>query len=478
MRDSKLLVAALALAVSGCSLLTTDYNDCTSNQECGTRFGPAYICNSEALCEASQPVARCSKTWPPSLFQDADDRIIFGSLIDNSVEAQVGRENAVQLAMEQIDDEGGAFGRRFGIVFCNIESNFEGDGLGRTEAAVASATYLATVLQVPAIIGPAASSDAQEVFLSIRNTETLVISPSATSTSLSDLDPLDVSDESPGLLWRTAPPDSLQGQAIAADMREPGAGRSSVVNSVAAIYEAGAYGQGLVNVFSSSFQGAGGSVALFPFESPGQLATRITEVGIGTHDEVLFISSQSSDAVNFFNAVATAPAYDDLEIFVTDGAANEADVLSVANPNRFPQVRGSRPAPLDESVDFVYATFLAAYSGAFGVDAKSLSFSANAYDAAWLIALGAAWVLAQEEQELSGPAIAQGLRQLSSGAEFDLIPTSWNAMLQAFASGAPVNVNGASGRLDYDPVTEETTTPIEIWTISGTSVERIDLWEP
>ena len=39
------------------------------------------------------------------------------------------------------------------------------------------------------------------------------MSPSATSPALTELEPA-ASDETPGLLWRTVPPDSLQGRVI------------------------------------------------------------------------------------------------------------------------------------------------------------------------------------------------------------------------------------------------------------------------
>ncbi|MBM4367534.1 MAG: hypothetical protein FJ102_15080, partial [Deltaproteobacteria bacterium] len=43
-----------------------------------------------------------------------------------------------------------------------------------------------------------------------------------------------------------------------------------------------------------------------------------------------------------------------------------------------------------------------------------------------------------------------------------------------------VNVQGASGALDYDPVTEETTGPIDVWVIAadGESFEVAETIEP
>jgi ABC-type branched-subunit amino acid transport system substrate-binding protein len=200
-------------------------------------------------------------------------------------------------------------------------------------------------------------------------------------------------------------------------------------------------------------------------------------VGTGTFDEVLFISSQASDVVAFLDATAAQPGYAGLGIFLTDAAANADVIAGVQDPSRFAQVRGTRPAPLDESQDLVYASFIAAYSAEYGEDVRPFSFTANAYDAAWLVAYGAAWAVLQEGG-ISGTHIARGLRRLSEGDRVEVRPTNWNRVKQAFASGTSVDVVGASGELDYDPITEETSASIEIWRVESTAIHGIYQWNP
>jgi branched-chain amino acid transport system substrate-binding protein len=88
------------------------------------------------------------------------------------------------------------------------------------------------------------------------------------------------------------------------------------------------------------------------------------------------------------------------------------------------------------------------------------------YDATWLVLYGSAASLFSQGQ-VSGLGIAKGLRKVSSGKAFDVQPLSWGGILEALRSGGGVNVRGASGELDYDPVTEETSAPIQIWTIGA-----------
>ena len=90
----------------------------------------------------------------------------------------------------------------------------------------------------------------------------------ASASPVTDLDPADVSDAEPGLLWRTAASDALQGVAIASDMLT---GRDPAVTSVAAIHEVGAYGEGLYEVFASAFRDGGGEVEEYPYEDRGSL---------------------------------------------------------------------------------------------------------------------------------------------------------------------------------------------------------------
>ena len=456
-----------------------DVQECETNTECRAEFGFGSICASSGRCEASERLQRCNQTFPEDLFFDPEshrETIVFGNLMDRSLATHRAREQSARLALKQASDEGGLELRSVGIVFCTIEEDEEFGFDDREVAATKSADYLINTLGVPAILGPAASDDVQFVFQNFRDTGTLFISPSATSPALTDLDPPNVTDSEPGLLWRTAPPDSLQGAAIAFDMRAPGLDRVAAVDTVAVVHQVGAYGSALTNVFAGEFQQQGGTATLLPFETEGEMADAIATAAIGDFDEVLFVSSQTLDAIAFMDSVATAPGFDGKGIFLTDAAANP-DLLLSANPMRFPQVRGTRQAPRNEETDLVYASFIAAYSSEYGEDVRQFSFTANAYDAAWLLSYASAWSLFQEG-ELSGIGMARGLRRMSSGNEIEARPTTWNAVVESFRAGLSVDISGASGDLDYDPATEETSGEIETWRIEDLKIIGIDTWPP
>ena len=145
-----------------------------------------------------------------------------------------------------------------------------------------------------------------------------------------------------------------------------------------------------------------------------------------------------------------------------------------------PSVEGTAPAPATTQV---YNNFADDYRSKYpGFDADQTPYTAYAYDAAWLVIYGTAWAH-YNEGSMSGLGVARGLRQISKpgATEIDIGPTQWNALWAQFRIGEQVNVRGASGELDYDPETGETSAPIEVWgvvqvggAVGFTTVETFD----
>lgn len=460
------LCGALWLAFGGCSLQTLDRARCQARSDCRQLFGQASVCASDGFCSAPQLHPRCMETFPEGLLERGSthaDTIVFGSLFNRDNSAQVARERSIQLAVRQINDEGGIDGRRFGVVLCNTAPT-EGDRAGSTaEAALQAADYLVEVLEVSAILGPASSGDVTQVFTAIRDSGVFLISPSATGAGLTALDETEPTDDSPGLLWRTAPPDDeLQGRAIAEDMVQRG------VDRVRVIAEADPYGEGLSAIFEASFSG---DTALALYSNANQLTEAITEAGNSDAQEVLFIASTQSDVVRFLAAAESIRGYGDKGIFLTDTAATD-DVLADRSSDLFARVRGTRPTQLTTE-DSVFGNFVAAYRTEFDSDVTRFSFTAQAYDMTWVTALGAAWAILQEEPP-SGLHIARGARRLSEGDSYNLTPSRWPRILDDFRQGKGVDIRGASGDLDYSPDREEIRAFIDVWTID-TGGDRAEL---
>ncbi len=458
------LAAPLAFAVPGCSLTKFDEKACDSTSQCRQRFGFGAVCASDGFCDPPKVLPRCSTTYPDDLFTRPlkyRNAVVLGTMFDPTEDKQLGRQQAARLAALQINDGEGFPNGPAALVMCSIEHNHGGDDLDAAAAIDLISGFLTRTLGVHAIIGPSSSADTKRVFEVTQTEAPLIISPSATSPELTELEPTPT-DQSPGRLWRTASPDTVQGPVIASDMTDRG------VSQVAVVYQEGAYGSGLLQVFKESFAGA---VEEFPFKNAGTRAEAIQKAKTATKDEVLFISSVTADSVAFLVAAAAPTGgLAQVGLFLTDGAATQALLDPNAKP-AFSRVRGTRPKPLDPA-DFNYGTFLNGFQGEYGTNPQALSFTAHAYDAAFLAFAGSAWALAQES-ELSGVGIARGLRRVSQGAATNITVSAWQSVVTAFAKGDSIDLSGASGTLDYDPATEELSDPVEIWVISNDANRKI-----
>ena len=470
------MVAAAALALfasAACSLDRFEHDVCSSDDECRADFGFGAVCGSRGLCQRVSLPPRCGPSYPEDLFDDQPryrQAVVLGSLMDLSSEAHLTRSKAVRLAVKAANLAGGIDGRPFGLVECDIRQDDSLDGDDRTQAAVSSAAFLVDRLGVPAMVGPSASVDVAAVWQAVHGKGALVMSPAATSPTLSALEP-DVSAERPALLWRTAPSDALQGKLIADDMIARG------VSRVVVLRESGPYGEALAALFVGHFT-AGNSNAgssrrevemvslLVEGHIDGAVAAVPSEAEGRPPAEVLFISSQQSWVVRFLQQAAAAHGFANRRVFLTDAAANQA-VLTAATGAAalFPRVRGTRPAPRDPS-DRVFASFVADYRAEYqGESPTSAAFSAHAYDAAWLTLYGAAWSLVRETA-VTGSGIARGLGRLRSGPSMPLLMGSFGPIVSALRADRPVDLSGASGELDFDPGTREIDAPLQIWTIA------------
>lgn len=447
---------------------------CADTQECRDAFGLGSVCAADGFCELPDAPVRCLSTEPTDVFNRPEkyaDAIVVGGLFDHSTD--LPQVNSALLAVAQANDLGGLDGREFVSVSCTYEENTEFDDSSPQEAALDLTAYLVDVLGAQAIVGPATSDRSFDAYAVASEAGAVVMSPSATSPELTSVDGDVHSDEAPGLFWRTVPPDDLQGVVMALDITNRG------VTNVGVVHEESSYASALADVFEAEY---GGTVTRFSFDNPTTRSEAITDVGNAGVEEVVFLSSEATDHVAFFEAAAVSADFNDvdpIEIFLADAGsdpfilANTADVADVL----YDRVRGTRPKIPDGEV---FEQFQAAYASVFGEDPSDAVFAPYTYDAGWLVVYGHAWSHFQEG-EISGLGIARGLRKISdpAGGELPVRPGSWDIVLEKFEAGVSVDLEGASGPLDFDPITGETAVAIEVYVINqaGTGFEPVTVCE-
>jgi len=448
--------------------------------------GPGTEDSGPGTVDAVELHPRCTTVFPDNLTLPVDPETTFviGTVFDHSLDTHVARYRSAQLAASQANGNDGLEGRDFAMIHCTNEEGTGIDELDKDTASVEAAVWLADVAGVPAIVGPAASSRAEAVYNAVADAYgTLVVSPSATSPSLTPLDGLSSTNADPGLFWRTAPPDDIQGSAIAWDMANNFDKKGTSVfrqfpsANVAVVYQVGAYGEGLEAAFASSFADAGGTSQGFPFSDAGGRSDALAQIEYGGFDEVLFASSDATDVIAFIQGSVPLDGIDGLPIFLTDAARN-ADVLTAleGQEDRLAQVRGT---VVTQPAGQVYGSFAASYASEYGAEDVSIhSYTAQSFDAAWLVIMGHAWAFYQEG-DVTGINIARGMRKVSSGDEAEIRPTNWNLVKASFEEGLSVDVVGASGELDYD-TSGETSAPIDVWTVlpSGDDFEVVETFTP
>ncbi len=462
----------LPLLLSGCSAIDVEYTACSVDTECRDAFGRGWSCEVEqGLCEQAPPLARCSSE-PASVLEDPaahNDWALLGSVFEHGPIFD-GMVRSARLPVLQVNDNrGGLDGTPVGIIECSsAEADADGtaydDGLDADAATVAAGAWLSDVWRVSAIIGPATSGRALAAYSDWSPRGTLLISPSATSPELTNADGLEATHEDPGLLWRTAPPDSFQGQLLADVVQDAGA------TDVGIIAQTGAYGDGLADVFALAFDSGDRSSQKYPFSDTTDLSEAITTAASAGHDAVLVVSSDTNDIIRFFNGAGglPLPGLSNTPIFLPDGAFSDAvvDPLEGVTPDAqdllFPNVLGTVPGlPSGQAFSNFATQYGAEYDGA---DPTVLPFTAQAYDAAWLALSGYSWA-SQNEGGISGLGAARGLLQISDesfGTPLEIGPASWTTIQSHFAGGNSIDLQGASGPLNYG-ADGETVAPFDVW---------------
>ncbi|MEZ4448503.1 MAG: ABC transporter substrate-binding protein [Nannocystaceae bacterium] len=467
-----LLVLGVALAsLSGCSAVTNiPQESCTENQQCRDGFGLGWVCDTgSGLCQEAESNSLCKDVYPSDLLTNSDkypgDTILFATLLDGMGDIQMIR--SANLAIEQVKNNG-LEGRAFGVINCSYGT--DSDVERQLDDAVEASRHVVDKYGVVAIIGPGTSSIAEAIYNEVKD-EVLIISPSATSDSLTFIDGMNKSFDTPGLFWRTAPPDSGIARRMADELVNSGRVKPAL------IFKDGAYGNNLADLLTKSLQEQGLILEKFAYtDSSTDLGVAMNNVGnLQGVDEIVFIADSNPDVVTFLTDAATRSmnvnsSFATASLMLGDAGFSETNVLALLPPavtTAFVdtnKIRGVKPKSPSLS-DPAFSAFSTAYSGAYPGDSPAnAGYTAESYDATWLAIYGSAWALYNEDG-ITPRGMAKGLHRISNGNPFDINATSWNTIRSAFEAGVGVNITGASGNLDFDDASEETAGIGELWII-------------
>jgi len=362
-------------------------------------------------------------------------------------------ENSARLAVEEINAAGGVLGQPIEFV--------TGDTGTDPSQGVSEATRLIQVEGVHAIVGALASGVTLPVAESVTGpSNVLQISEASTSPALTAADDND-------FLFRTTISDAAQGVVLAQLAGELG------LSSVCTMYINNAYGQGLSEIFTESFEAAGGSVtAQVPHESEqATYASELSECTAEGPDALAALAYPESAGVFLREAVEAG----DVETFLFCDGTKSTDMLEELGWDVFDAMKGTAPSSLELAAG---TAFEAAYEAKYG-ETPPLPFMREAYDAVYLIALAA-----EKAGSTDPTAIRDALRDVANSPGETVEPGTdgFAAALELIAGGEDINYEGAAGPVDLDENGDVLIGAIEVWHIDAAAqdlvtdvVYRVDL---
>lgn len=486
MNRAWLVVGSVAIGsgLVGCSLLVGNFKECDTPADCAG----GQLCSPEGYCVDPTYPLGCNGNPDAGVLavygaSDAGNAIHLGAAlpITDSLglpsEINIAELNGQVLAIEEINQRSGVGGRPFALHVCDF--NFT--GVDNASVRVAEqVTWLADTVGVPAVI--VANSFAVLAVAPITQGRGVVLmSANATSPEISALN---VADAGLPLVWRTAPSDAIQGEVINQLLTGAAVGASlpdggtepfdagiADAQRIGIAYVNDPYGQGLNAILQEGLLGAKTFDSL-QYTRGGDITS--TVAGLDGFDPDLTVLIGFPDDVTRFLSAAPATANlsrDAGHRWLFTDAAKAPDLLSGTPLEQDEGAYGTAPA---KGAGAAYSIFANSFAARFGVSADNYAFVENDYDAVYVLALASAYAVGSSgDGGVTGLALADGLTHLSSGASYSLTPSAFTSARGALQGGGSIDVEGASGHLDFNPATGEAPAPIQLWQIDGgTIVER------
>jgi branched-chain amino acid transport system substrate-binding protein len=376
--------------------------------------------------------------------------------------------NALLLALEEINQRG-ISDKQIALYYCDTASD--------AERARKQAEWMVNDKKISAVV-TAGSSQTLEVAKVTLSKNVLLMSYSASSPELTVL--ADTHGSPMGLVWRTSPSDAIQGSVIAHLLRTDSRfGPQTTTSRVGILYVDDPYGQGLANIISDQLHSGDVSQRVpnrtFAYPKHGDVKSAIDQLEMYTPNLTVLIGF-ADDATALLKEAATRPSLQRIpdgphRWFFSDSVKDEAllkDTQAAAQAQGF---YGTAPA---QGTGMAFSTFQNRFMNKYGKDPAKSAYTSNAYDAMYLLALSASWSLGTSNT-VTGPALAEGLAQMSTGTtstQTQLTNSNFTYLSTELAAGRSVNVDGASGPLDFDSH-GEASSPVELWQVKMAGFETI-----
>lgn len=475
--------------------MTSDCNDATRTCVGGQCIPVTEGCSSSAQCTGQGENIACRHKACVNLLSPEcttlvgdytnDNAVFFGSILPTTGNAaSTGKpiENALKMALDDFNLAAkglpaapGTTSRR-PMVLVGCSDN------GDNATAVKAAQHLVADVGTAAIVGGAFSGSTIDIATTVTiPNNVLLFSPSATSVLISDLDDHD-------LVWRTAPKDTFQAQALAlyvpeieAQVRTTLGLQPSEKIKVAIINKGDSYGSGLaqalekklvINSLPATDSSNSGSYLRFdygnpddPLMSPTKYPQAIAQV-LEFKPHITLIFGSNEGVTNIFTSIEeqwdSVPVVPYRTQFIFSDAGEIPELWNyvaksdTSNSLR-PRIRGTVPGTDNDLFKFFRTAYKAKYQDGTSADVFG---AAGGYDIIYLLGYSVAGL---GNRAVTGPNLALRMKKMRTGAEVNVGADSINSTFLKVANDGSIDFNGASGPLDFSLATGEAPSDIQIW---------------
>ncbi|AMC99116.1 MULTISPECIES: ABC transporter substrate-binding protein [Halomonas] len=351
--------------------------------------------------------------------------------------------DGAQLAVQQINEQGGILGGQT-LVMPSADTT-----CSDASAASNAADRMVNTEEVTAIVGALCTG---ATIAAANNAGipggVVMVSPASTAPAVSELDDND-------LVFRTVPSDAFQGEILAKLMLDKG------FDEVAVTFVNNDYGRGLADAFVEAFEAGGGIVAENLAHEDGRADYR-SELGSlsGSGAETLVVLAYADGS----GQTVLRQAYESgmfTQYAGADGMVGSS-LIEAVGADVLEGMIATRPG----SPDLPGTELFNQAAEEAGFDPSAV-FAAQAYDAAFLLALAIEQNGSAEREGLS-----EALRSVSSEPGEVILPGEWEKAVELIAAGTEINYEGASGRHEFDETGDVPGVVVEMVVEDGAFVSK------
>lgn len=370
-----------------------------------------------------------------------DGMLTYGQLLPETgdLSAIIGAlSTPIGIAEAEINEAGGVNGEDVSVIAAD-------SGTDPDIAAAAVDQLLADDVDV--ILGAAASGVSLAVVDKVTSEGVVMCSGSNTSPELTDVD-------DNGFYFRTAPPDKLQGPAMAELLAADG------ITNVAIIARNDSYGVGFTAAIKDAFEAAGGTVSAEVAYDPegANFDAEAQEVVDAGAEAVVLIGFNDDGGLVEQALIQLGAGPADIPTYMADGSKGSSffEAVDPANPAVLVGVRGTAPAASPGGADHPF-------EAVYAETGEDTIFSSYFYDCTIITALAAQSAGSDDPSDIKDaiPDVLTGDNECKAFADCKTL----------LEDGETINYEGASGPLDFSEVGEPERGVYDVWAYDETGAD-------